>query len=355
MDGETSSQDERYHLAASEFGPALERLARAYEANPDQRHDLLQDIHTALWRSFAGYDGRCSLRTWVYRVAHNVGASHVIRRRRIASAKWVGLDDLNQAADGDNPEQAVAEGASMLVIGRAVTHAGDPVKAARALQAALKVNPHDVNAHQWRGAILMHLGFYEQALLDVSEVLAITPNAPLALANIAYIAGDTGDHEKSLDYYERAFRADPTLIHPNILFPTGEIYAGNLGEARVKLARGRQMVPEEPQLDAAESVLFALEGTTDKALELVDRALAGKPRLHTHHTWYFSAVTFALCGQPEKAIQWLGECAGMGLPNPHLFANDPHLKSLQGIPEFRVLLADVRQQSDQLRAEFGFR
>ena len=109
MDGETSSQDERYRLAASEFGPALERLARAYEANPDQRHDLLQDIHTALWRSFAGYDGRCSLRTWVYRVAHNVGASHVIRRRRIASAKWVGLDDLNHAADGDNPEQAVAE------------------------------------------------------------------------------------------------------------------------------------------------------------------------------------------------------------------------------------------------------
>lgn len=109
MDGETSSQDERYRLAASEFGPALERLARAYEANPDQRHDLLQDIHTALWRSFAGYDGRCSLRTWVYRVAHNVGASHVIRRRRVASAKWVGLDDLNHAADGDNPEQAVAE------------------------------------------------------------------------------------------------------------------------------------------------------------------------------------------------------------------------------------------------------
>jgi RNA polymerase sigma-70 factor, ECF subfamily len=64
VDGETSSQDERYRLAASDFGPALERLVRAYEANPDQRHDLLQDIHAALWRSFAGYDGRCSVRTW---------------------------------------------------------------------------------------------------------------------------------------------------------------------------------------------------------------------------------------------------------------------------------------------------
>ena len=35
-----------------------------------------------LWRSFAAFDGRCSLRTWVYRVAHNVATSHVIRQKR---------------------------------------------------------------------------------------------------------------------------------------------------------------------------------------------------------------------------------------------------------------------------------
>jgi RNA polymerase sigma-70 factor (ECF subfamily) len=58
-------QDGRYTRAAAAFGPALERLARAYEADPDQRLDLLQDIHFALWRSFARYDERCSERTWV--------------------------------------------------------------------------------------------------------------------------------------------------------------------------------------------------------------------------------------------------------------------------------------------------
>ena len=29
-----------------------------------------------LWVSLGSFDGRCSLRTWVYRIAHNVGASH---------------------------------------------------------------------------------------------------------------------------------------------------------------------------------------------------------------------------------------------------------------------------------------
>ena len=35
-----------------------------------------------LWRSFIAFDGRCSLRTWVYRVAHNIATSHVIRQKR---------------------------------------------------------------------------------------------------------------------------------------------------------------------------------------------------------------------------------------------------------------------------------
>jgi RNA polymerase sigma-70 factor (ECF subfamily) len=72
-----ASQDDLYNDAAHKFGASLERLARAYEADPEKRRDLSQDIHFQLWRSFQGYDSRCSLRTWVYRVAHHVAASHV--------------------------------------------------------------------------------------------------------------------------------------------------------------------------------------------------------------------------------------------------------------------------------------
>lgn len=82
---ESAHQDVLYREAADEFGSALERLARAYEADPEKRRDLSQDIHFQLWRSFQIYDGRCSVRTWVYRVAHHVAASHVIRERRIFS------------------------------------------------------------------------------------------------------------------------------------------------------------------------------------------------------------------------------------------------------------------------------
>jgi len=81
-----------------QFGSAIERLARAYEADPERRRDLSQDIHFQLWRSFRQYAGRCSLRTWVYRVAHHVAASHVIRQRRIFSS-LVTLEELETLPD----------------------------------------------------------------------------------------------------------------------------------------------------------------------------------------------------------------------------------------------------------------
>jgi len=96
---ETPTQDSLYQEAAETYATALERLAHAYEADPEARRDLLQDIHIALWRSFAGFNGICSLRTWVYRVAHNVATSHVIRQRRAKSLTLVGLEELESLPD----------------------------------------------------------------------------------------------------------------------------------------------------------------------------------------------------------------------------------------------------------------
>jgi hypothetical protein len=53
-------------------------IAAPANANPDRRQDLLQETHLALWRSFEHFAQRRSLRTGVYRVAHNVAASHVV-------------------------------------------------------------------------------------------------------------------------------------------------------------------------------------------------------------------------------------------------------------------------------------
>ncbi|CUI02790.1 RNA polymerase sigma-54 factor RpoN [Janthinobacterium sp. CG23_2] len=42
----------------------------------------------------AGFKGQCSLRTWVYRVAHNIGATHVQRSMRLVERHSRDLDDI---------------------------------------------------------------------------------------------------------------------------------------------------------------------------------------------------------------------------------------------------------------------
>jgi RNA polymerase sigma-70 factor, ECF subfamily len=91
----TPEQNQLYAGAAAEWGRMLDRLSAGYEADPDKRRDLRQEIHFQLWRSFQAFDGRCSVRTWTLRVAHNTAASYVIRERRV-NAKLVGLEEIER-------------------------------------------------------------------------------------------------------------------------------------------------------------------------------------------------------------------------------------------------------------------
>lgn len=101
-------QDALYAEANAAYAAAIRRLARGYEADPDRQRDLLQEIHLELWVSLASFDGRCSLRTWVYRIAHNVGASHVVRDRRTTS-RLVDLETLDARIPSVDGEAEVDE------------------------------------------------------------------------------------------------------------------------------------------------------------------------------------------------------------------------------------------------------
>src|SRR6185369_10960010 len=56
------------------------------------------------WRSFSGFAEQCSLRTWVYRVAHNVGISRRVRRRR---PQLISLEEMDQLPAEGTPEENV--------------------------------------------------------------------------------------------------------------------------------------------------------------------------------------------------------------------------------------------------------
>jgi RNA polymerase sigma-70 factor (ECF subfamily) len=102
-------QDARYLAAARTHGAMIERLARGYEADTELRRDLVQEIHAALWRSFAIFEGQCAEKSWVHRIAHNVGVTHMMTGRRKRRLPLVGLDEIAELPDDADPEHEAGE------------------------------------------------------------------------------------------------------------------------------------------------------------------------------------------------------------------------------------------------------
>src|SRR5260370_23297877 len=48
----------------------------------EEAEDLVQELHLRAWRSVDGFEGRSSVRTWLYRIATNVGLTAIERRGR---------------------------------------------------------------------------------------------------------------------------------------------------------------------------------------------------------------------------------------------------------------------------------
>jgi eukaryotic-like serine/threonine-protein kinase len=227
--------------------------------------------------------------------------------------------------------------------------------ALRAINASVQINPHREFAVQFRAAILFHLGFYAQATRDLEDALLVNPGYVLAVTSRAMTAAYQGEHEAACDLYQRALQLNPVHLHANLFFPASLIHLGRLDEARERIRIARQIVPEEPELIAAEGLILAHEGDLEKAEALADTAVTSpRSMTHTHHAWHDAAGIYALCGKADKAVFELRRCAEMGLPNYALFQRDPNLLSLHDHPEFQTLLTELRRDRDAFQDEFGF-
>ncbi|HBL30665.1 MAG TPA: sigma-70 family RNA polymerase sigma factor [Acidobacteria bacterium] len=101
--------EQRFDRILREHGPALRRVAAAYEADPARREDLLQEICLALWKALPGFREEASERTFAFRIAHNRGLTHGWRAR--GTAVPADLEEAQELADPRlDPESALHAG-----------------------------------------------------------------------------------------------------------------------------------------------------------------------------------------------------------------------------------------------------
>ena len=74
----------RFQDILVEYGPALKRVAASYAPPGAEREDLEQEILAAIHHALPGFRGESSVRTYIYRIAHNCGIQALKSRERSA-------------------------------------------------------------------------------------------------------------------------------------------------------------------------------------------------------------------------------------------------------------------------------
>ncbi|MEX2961861.1 RNA polymerase sigma factor [Microbulbifer sp. TYP-18] len=89
------SRDQLFQQLLAEHSGGVSRVAATYARGIGEREDLTQEIWLAVWRALPAFRGEASLKTFVYRIAHNRSVSALVRRRPPGDA----LQDAEEPED----------------------------------------------------------------------------------------------------------------------------------------------------------------------------------------------------------------------------------------------------------------
>jgi len=91
------SRDAAFEALIAEHGPMLRRIAGSYEADPERRRELEQEVMLAVWRALPRWREEAPIRAFLARIAHNRAVTHV--GREAVQPRRAMLDEALPSAD----------------------------------------------------------------------------------------------------------------------------------------------------------------------------------------------------------------------------------------------------------------
>lgn len=206
----------------------------------------------------------------------------------------------------------------------------------------------------WRAVVLGHVGLHDEAISGLSQLLETQPDDLMGRLVMGETLGWKGDLRAAEDHFKETVDRDPTHKYANLFMPMAHLYVDELEKAETAIKKATEFTGEDSMISVSEAMLWAKRGEHERAADLLEVALKHRKSLsHDHHTHHFAAAVYSILGDGENAVQALRQAADGGLPNHPAFLHDKHLHPLHENGDYRNLMAELKNRSEFLRAEFG--
>ena len=148
--------------------------------------------------------------------------------------------------------------------------------ALRSTGKAVELQPGSHEALLWHQIIRFHVGLMEEANEGLTAALSLKPDDPMTLAMMAQVAVFQGRYEEANELFTRTLHADPTFMYGHLFRHVPRLYHDDLPGTEEALNRARQVIGDDPLLDASEALLWARRGEAGRAEAALTRAMQDK-------------------------------------------------------------------------------
>ncbi|BAY27419.1 TPR repeat-containing protein [Calothrix sp. NIES-2100] len=156
-------------------------------------------------------------------------------------------------------------------------------EAALKYQAAIRLDPNSVLAHNNLGFVLDSLGRLEAAIASFQTALRLDPNYAPAHYNLGYVLHKLGRLEAAIASYQTALRLDPNFAHAHNGLGLALLHQGKLEQALAAYQRALQIDPNNANAHYSLGRVLQDQGKLEQALAAYQRALQIDPNNANAH------------------------------------------------------------------------
>lgn len=216
----------------------------------------------------------------------------------------------------------------------------------RAVLAAIRLDSSDTHALHSVVTYFVSTGDLQKAQCVGDRLVQTDP-----LSNEALLRGywnvNAVDPEGALKYAELALSTKETSLAGHDIRGYAHLLLGRLAEAEADTRQARRVAPDHYLGRSLDAMLSAARGDREKALFHVRAFEADAGR--NHWAALRVALVYAKLGDEAAALTWLRRCAELGNHSWYALVKHPWLASLQDNPEFQEIVAQMKEDLDDVR------